>query len=308
MTSHAKVIDLSLFFNEFDLLELRLKTLYDVVDHFVVVESTETFSGKPKPLLLGQNLQRFREYFGKLYYYPLTPEDASHRAPKEYQEYSTRKTLRLKHKHGGKPPWQLHSSCMREIRQRDAAIIPLSTIASDDDLILLSDADEIASPSIIADLKKIGNLSPRYLSMQWYIYHWNNKALENWLGTVAFSFNQLKGHSLDQLRYSSCDQRNAPGPIVMNGGWHFSYFGGADAISAKLEAITYQGLRATLTTLAARHRPQLLKKAVYSNNDILFQGRQFKRVPVDNSFPTALLEDPILIERYLAPAPENGLD
>jgi hypothetical protein len=47
-----KIVDAVLFFNELDLLELRFEELYDKVDYFLVVESTKTFTGKPKRLFL----------------------------------------------------------------------------------------------------------------------------------------------------------------------------------------------------------------------------------------------------------------
>jgi len=45
-----KLVDAILFFNELDLVELRFEELYDSVDYFLVVESTKTFTGKPKRL------------------------------------------------------------------------------------------------------------------------------------------------------------------------------------------------------------------------------------------------------------------
>ena len=45
----SKVYDACLFFNEVPMLDLRLKTLNDVVDQFVVIEADRTFKGDPKP-------------------------------------------------------------------------------------------------------------------------------------------------------------------------------------------------------------------------------------------------------------------
>jgi beta-1,4-mannosyl-glycoprotein beta-1,4-N-acetylglucosaminyltransferase len=39
------VFDAILFSNEMDMLEIRLRELYDVVDKFVIVESDHTFTG-----------------------------------------------------------------------------------------------------------------------------------------------------------------------------------------------------------------------------------------------------------------------
>ena len=55
-----------LFFNEIDLLKLRLKELNDVVNHFVLVESTRTFSNKEKPLFYDKNKGIFEKYHDKI--------------------------------------------------------------------------------------------------------------------------------------------------------------------------------------------------------------------------------------------------
>jgi len=302
-----RVIDLSLFFNEFDLLELRLNTLYEVVDYFVVVESTQTFSGKEKPLLLGQNLQRYSQYFEKLRYYPLTPKDYRSFEHERFSRFRTSLDLRLPHKHQGRAPRWLHSSCRREIRQRDSAVLALLDFALPDDLILLSDADEIPAPSAISRLLAKRDNAPKYLSMNWYLYYLDNKVPAPWLGTVAFRFGQLCDHSLDQFRFGSSDIKNAPGEIISSGGWHFSYFGGDKLIMEKLNAITYQGLKGTLLVLLARLWPKFLRTTLQSNRDLLFQGRQFVRVSIDESYPKPLQTDPSLIARYSTPPSGNPM-
>ena len=51
----AKVYDTFLFFNELDLLEIRLNILDDYVDYFVLCEANQTFSGKDKKLYYKEN-------------------------------------------------------------------------------------------------------------------------------------------------------------------------------------------------------------------------------------------------------------
>ena len=46
------IVDCFPFFNELDLLELRLNELKDVVDVFVLSEATLTFTGKPSRFIL----------------------------------------------------------------------------------------------------------------------------------------------------------------------------------------------------------------------------------------------------------------
>ena len=54
-----RVFDAFPFFNELEMLEIRLNVLDDVVDRFVLVESTLTFSGRPKPLWYADHRARF---------------------------------------------------------------------------------------------------------------------------------------------------------------------------------------------------------------------------------------------------------
>src|SRR5277367_3065030 len=61
-----KIYDCFLFFNELELLEIRLNEMYEYVDYFVLVESTESFVGKPKPLYYAQNKERFNQFNDKI--------------------------------------------------------------------------------------------------------------------------------------------------------------------------------------------------------------------------------------------------
>ena len=66
------LIDSFLFFNEAELVELRIKYLEKIVDHFVVIEADITHQGKKKdwnfPKILKNNL---KEFSGKIQYHQL---------------------------------------------------------------------------------------------------------------------------------------------------------------------------------------------------------------------------------------------
>ena len=62
MKNKPKLFDVFLFLNELDLLDLRLKTLYSVVDYFIITEINETFSGKPKSLIFEKIRKRYKEH------------------------------------------------------------------------------------------------------------------------------------------------------------------------------------------------------------------------------------------------------
>jgi beta-1,4-mannosyl-glycoprotein beta-1,4-N-acetylglucosaminyltransferase len=57
-----KIIDCFTFYNELDLLTYRLNVLNDVVDYFIIVESTHTFTGREKQLFFNENKQLFSEF------------------------------------------------------------------------------------------------------------------------------------------------------------------------------------------------------------------------------------------------------
>lgn len=53
------VHDCFMFWKELDMLELRLRHMFDVVDRFVIVEANRTFRGEDKPLHFWENRSRF---------------------------------------------------------------------------------------------------------------------------------------------------------------------------------------------------------------------------------------------------------
>src|SRR5690242_8981156 len=66
MSSHAKIYDCFLFYNEIELLKMRLEELNAAVDYFVLVESVETHKGDLKPLHFKENQHLFAEYLNKI--------------------------------------------------------------------------------------------------------------------------------------------------------------------------------------------------------------------------------------------------
>ena len=62
------VYDCIPFFNELDILKLRLHILDPIVDKFVIEEATATFSGEPKELCFEKNKAMFQEFLPKIEY------------------------------------------------------------------------------------------------------------------------------------------------------------------------------------------------------------------------------------------------
>lgn len=291
--------DCFLFFNELDLLDLRLKTINDEVDFFVIVESTLTFSGKPKKLYFDENQSRFKDYKKKIIHYMIKNDDNRNMSNALINDYFTNPILSLQHKHEGQPLSILHESIRREVFQRDSLIIPLIEKASQNDLVLLSDIDEIPTPIEIKKLKN--NLSTDqiyHFRQKWYMYWINNRCNHEWFGTRGFNFAMLKGRSFDQMRYHTERRDMQTGIIIENGGWHFSYLGGSEKVREKLDALAYQGKRAKFSSLLNSIFTNRLNTLINKNDDILFKGRRFSAELIDESFPAPLVEAPDLLKHY----------
>ena len=62
----ANTIDCFIFFNELDLLEIRLHELDGVVDEFMLIEGTRTHQNKPKPLFFEEAKDKFSDFLPKI--------------------------------------------------------------------------------------------------------------------------------------------------------------------------------------------------------------------------------------------------
>lgn len=298
MKNKQKLFDVFLFLNELDLLELRLKTLYPIVDYFIITEISETFSGKSKELIFEKNKARFKEYEKKIIYNSITKKDLLELQKQKWSDYVCDLNKSISYKHKGKPAKYLKKSLKREISHRDSAILGFFKMASDEDLILLSDLDEIPNPKTILKTLKKKIDCPHYFKMDWFIYWINNKVSHPWFGTVLFRFKHLKGNSLDNFRFASSKEQDVPGPIIRNGGWHFSYLGGYQAIIYKLKSHPFQGYKVQLAIILDKLNIRKIKNTVKKNKDMFFQKRDFSIIDIDASFPKDMIKDKFFIKKY----------
>src|SRR6266540_5373589 len=67
-----KVFDCFLFFNELDLLKLRLNVLDDCVDYFIIAESAITFQGEEKEFIFEKHRSQFAKFDHKIIYFKVT--------------------------------------------------------------------------------------------------------------------------------------------------------------------------------------------------------------------------------------------
>ena len=233
--SGREVVDAFLFFNELDLLEIRLSILDDFVDYFVLVEATETFSGTPKPLHYEINKTRFSRWEHKIRHHvvrktPSTVEEILEKLKETQSADQERKALLSVLENPNLPA---HSSpWIRELYQRES-ISKAIPEGRDHDLCFISDVDEIWNPDFRARLKDGGVLGMRQTM---YSYYLDNRTTEPWIGSFLTNTRTVRDSPVFRLKTRSKLLRNR----VKDGGWHFTNLGGAEKLVEKIEAYSHQ--------------------------------------------------------------------
>ena len=199
-----KIYDCFTFFTELDLLEIRLNHLYDHVDFFVLSEATVTHSGKPKPLFFEENQARYEKFLDKIIHVVVRDMPLA-----VFKERKNR--------------WVL------ENYQRNTLKDGLYNI-QDNDIVMISDLDEI--PSIEAIGKQGVFIQTPYM------YFLNVRAGGEWPGTVSINYRTFQ-NEFKNLGQNVRDRRDIYTTRIKNGGWHFGWLGGAEAVKYKIQSFAH---------------------------------------------------------------------
>lgn len=234
-----KVYDCFTFFNELDLLEIRLHELNNVVDYFVLVEATYTHQNNSKPLYFEENKQRYSQFLHKIIHIVVNDK------PNGFNPERDKK-------------WVLEMHQKRGINK-------ILNSLEEDDIIICSDVDEIPSPYAIkrhlVDAQNhlcvfglnnfiyyvdcrlgyekwsfryfkivfLSFFSTFYLKKRWRIKYW--------LGPFMKSKKDCTDIHIWRDNKENLLNDNV---IIPNAGWHFSYLGGIQAIINKLNALNVE--------------------------------------------------------------------
>lgn len=217
ITIDRKIIDCFIFYNELQMLTYRLNILYDIVDYFIIVESTHTFTGESKNLYFNENKHLFEKFQGKIIH--IIVEDF----PYIYPNIDMNK----------EEQWR------NEDFQRDAITRGFKKkILNENDIIVLCDVDEIPDPDTLGKIKRNEiEVKVHALKMDFYYYNLNSKKSDPWIHPKIMTYSSYKNtnRTLAQIRLSSC-------PVIPEGGWHLSYFGDSQFIKNKIENFSHQEL------------------------------------------------------------------
>lgn len=206
-----KIFDCFLFFNEIWLSKLRMAELENTVDYFVLVEATRTHSGNSKPLYFKENKSQFRRWENKILDFQIDLDTGATNFERENEH-------RIK-----------IFNCLKESVKPD-----------DDDIIMVSDLDEIPNKKVLP------RHPPHYFHVQknlmqlYFVYFLNFFSGKTVTGTSIASWRRLK--EIDDL-FGNATQwlRNNKdrGEIIYDGGWHYSYMMGADQMKYKAESFLH---------------------------------------------------------------------
>lgn len=260
------------FFNELDILKLRMQILAPYVDRFVLEEASVTFSGEKKEMLFSKNREMFREFEDKIIY--IAVENSPMSGVTTHERDKFQKNQLIRGMAGCKP----------------------------DDIVIFSDVDEIPNPEILQEILKDFDPSKIYHLAQRMFYCFLNMeevsgnllsitgefpqvTRRQWLGTKICSFGNLPREGIVYLReVSPEDPRSVR---VADGGWHFGYMGGerdvAKRIGVKVQAAAHQEY----------NKSRYLNEAVdrlLCGEDIFGRNARFVQVPIDETYPKYLRE------------------
>lgn len=286
------IYDTFLFFNEMELLDLRLHELANVVDRFVVVEANRTFTGLSKPLHFAENRHLFREFDERILH------------------------VAVEDRPGDDDP------CDFADRQR-IAISRALVNCRPDDVVLLSDLDEIPRPDKVRETVRKLRFDSRPAAVLWhrllktraviwtfrdlfkkrhpfvwvfdhrfFMYFLNCPREEHrrWLGTRLVHYRDFS---------SGRDLRRWGGRMVADGGWHFSYIGGVERIQSKLASFSHT----ELNTPEFNNRERIAKALQAGENIITPRSRlRFERI--DESYPAYLRANLERFAPWIRPVPQ----
>lgn len=261
-----KIYDCFTFYNEFDILELRLREHWDHVDHFVIAEANKTHQGRDKPFLLEENWDRYKEFQEKIIHVKVDDMPTHPNA------------------------WVLENF------QRNALARGFQN-ADDEDIIVVSDCDELMRGSTF-DFMRNDTKHTMWCGrspMFYYKFNYMMVGPQNYF-VNAVAAKKKWNLSPQEMRNLTLQLANLPVEYedenmftIQNAGWHFTYFGNTEHAANKLRNFAHQESvhwadKIDINEIMSR------KGGIDPNS-----GEMFEYIIVDESFPKSILND---LERW----------
>ena len=267
------IYDCFSYLDEDLLLNLRLNILDKYVDYFVIIEGNKTWQNNPKELKFDKN--KYGKFKHKIIYIKVTdlPD--------------------------GEDPY------LRENHQRNSILKGLSN-CKDEDVIIISDLDEIPNPGVFNNFKKGMRFAVFKQKHFYYKFNLQSKSNPYWLGSRIclkkyltspqwlrdLKFKKRPFWRLDKFRLNS---------IIENGGWHFCNL-------KKPEFLLYKYKNLCETDDPVHFKEKIdekylnleeIKKKISQGEDIIGRKDTFIKVNLDDSFPKYLLNNRSIYSEWL---------
>lgn len=290
MNDPAKIYDCFTFFNELDLLEVRLNILDDVVDEFVLVEGTKTYQGDEKELHYENNKSRFSEFRHKINHVVV-----------EYEGEFDTAWDREDH---------LRNSITRGLTSCDA-----------DDRIMVADVDEIPRPKVLNKISQAGGIAVLGLRLYYYFFNcqvtdqlfagpvispYEDFSTPKEMRNIAMNLVELEMYApLTFDRYPFGFQAAVMSAwaslrrlkrvrVVPDAGWHFSYLSDVEGIIRKIETFSH-----TEYDRPEFKNPDQLRQKIQEGKDLFDRDHELQFVDFDEEFPDYLLDHRREFEQFI---------
>ena len=220
-----------MYFDEEVVLDVRLNTLDKYVDYFVIVESSFTHKGDNKNLMFNHN--KFEKFKNKIIYlvYDKQPKGIEAVNENDSEDEKSRKYIL--------------NAALRENGQRNFLQNGLNK-AEDNDIILISDVDEIPNLSEV----NFNSISEKIIMFHQDMFYYKfDLKIPNllWTGTRGCRKKYLLSpqwlRNVKDRKYFPfridilfSEKKYSSIKFINNGGWHFSYIKTAEEIEHKLKS------------------------------------------------------------------------
>ena len=266
------IFDCFQYFNEEHIAEIRFNILDKFVNSFVIVESTVNHQGNPKKLHF--DINKYKKFKNKINY--IVVDDTPDAIKKPHQ--------------GGESLVEQH--------QRNSILKGLKN-ANDNDLVILSDVDEIP------DLNKLGEFQRNkyaVFSQKMFMYKLNllNMEENKWHGSkMCLKKNFRSPQWLRDLKFKKypfwrIDKiRNIQ--IINDGGWHFAFLQSPENISKKIKSFAHGEFNKEKIV-----NEENIKLRIQKGEDVFERGYDLKIVEIDSTFPEYIFKNKDKLKQWIA--------
>ena len=255
-----------MYFDEDLVLDLRLNVLNDFVDKFVIAEATKDHTGRDKKLNF--DIKNFSKFKNKIEYIIVD------NLPMNLKSF--------------KKNWPVHH--LRDQHQRNALSRGYKN-CNDDDLIMISDIDEIPDPIKIKEFQ-IKNKYACFMQKNFQSkINLLNISDKYWMGTKIIQKKFIR--SPQWLRIIKTAKpafwkfyKPRQPQIICDGGWHFSFLKSPKGISKKIKSYSHSEFNKPEFTDEKK-----IEERIKNRVDIFDRDYKYEKMELDDTFPKYVLEN-----------------